>query len=45
MFFLRFPRRGGSYSSTSNPGLGYVYSSNVRGYSSVAYGVRSAYLE
>ena len=40
----RFPRRGGYY-YTSSAGLGYVLSYNVRGSSSVAYGVRSAYLE
>ena len=41
----RFPRRGGVYYSTSYAGMGCVYSFYVRGYSSVNYGVRSAYLE
>ena len=42
VFFLRFPRRGGNYNNTSNTGLGYVNSNNVRGNSNVNYGVRSA---
>ena len=41
----RFPRRGGHYSSTSGAGLGCVFSCNVRGFSFVYYGVRSAYCE
>ena len=41
----RFPRRGGYCSNTSYAGLGCVFSDNVRGYSAVSYGVRSAYLE
>ena len=41
----RFPRRGGLYGHTSGAGLGAVSCSGVRGFSSVSYGVRSAYCE
>lgn len=41
----RFPRRGGSYRSTSYAGLGCVYSHNPRAYSGVPYGARPRSLE
>ncbi|NLV58669.1 MAG: hypothetical protein GXY67_07845 [Clostridiales bacterium] len=41
----RFPRRGGSYSSTSSAGLAYVNSHNARAYTYTNYGARPACVE
>lgn len=41
----RLPRRGGDRGGTSDAGLGFSYSNNVRGYAYVYYGVRPGFYD
>lgn len=41
----RFPRRGGSYNSTSSAGLGCVSGNSARSYANASYGVRGGFYE